>query len=61
MAYLLVTEVVLAVPSTTPWIWAARPSHDLGGALCAYGVFAAGIVAVTLLGARESGRRLAPE
>ena len=39
-----------------------RPApHDLGGALCAYGVFAAGIVAITFLGACESGRRSAPE
>jgi hypothetical protein len=52
MAYWLVTEGALAGAWTTPWIWPARPPHDLGGALCAYGVFAAGIVAVTLLGAR---------
>jgi len=61
MAYLLITEVVLTGTSTTPWIWPARPPHDLGGALCAYGVYAAGIAAVTLFGARDSGRRTAPE
>ncbi|HCU96227.1 MAG TPA: hypothetical protein DHU96_27305 [Actinobacteria bacterium] len=61
MAYLLVTESVLAAGWTTPWIWPARPPHDLFGALCAYGVFAAGIVAVTLLGARDSSRRFVPE
>jgi hypothetical protein len=54
MAYLVVTEVALAGNPTTPWIWAARPPHDLGGALCACGVFAAGIVAITLLGPRDS-------
>ena len=61
MAYMLVTEGALAGGWTTPWIWPGRPPHDLGGALCACGVFAAGIVAVTLLGARDSGRRPAPE
>jgi len=39
---------------TTPWIWPARPPDDLGGALCAAVVFAAGMVAITLRGARES-------
>src|SRR6185369_15642410 len=38
---------------STPWIWPARPPHDVGGALCAAVVFAAGLVAVTLRGARE--------
>jgi hypothetical protein len=47
MAYMLVTEGALAGSWTTPWIWPARPPHDVGGALCAYGVFAAGLVAVT--------------
>jgi hypothetical protein len=61
MAYWLVTEGALAGAWTTPWIWPARPPHDLGGALCAYGAFTAGIVAVTLLGARDSSRRPAPE
>jgi hypothetical protein len=61
MAYMLVTEGALAGGWTTPWIWPGRPPHDLGGALCACGVFAAGIVAVTLLGARDSSRRPAPE
>jgi hypothetical protein len=51
MAYLLVTEGALAGAWTTPWIWPAQPPHDLGGALCAYGVFAAGIAILTLLGA----------
>jgi hypothetical protein len=61
MAYLLVTEVALAGHPTTPWIWPGRPPHDLGGALCASAVFAAGIVAFTLLGAHDSGRHSAPE
>ncbi len=39
---------------TSPWIWPARPPLDLGAALCAAAVFAAGIAAVTWRGARES-------
>ena len=39
---------------STPWIWPGRPPHDVGGALCAAVVFAAGIVAITVRGARES-------
>jgi len=61
MAYWLVTEGALAGGWTTPWEWPTRPPHDLGGALCAYGVFAAGLVAITLLGARDPSRRPAPE
>jgi hypothetical protein len=54
MAYLLVTEGALAARWTRPWIWPARPPHDLGGALCAALAFAAGIVLITLRGARVS-------
>ena len=57
MAYLLITEGALAGTWTTAWEWPTRPPHDLGGALCAYGVFAAGIAAVTLAGTRGAGRR----
>jgi hypothetical protein len=56
MAYMVVTEGALAGGWTTPWIWPARPPHDVGGALCAYAVFAAGLAAVTLLGARAASR-----
>ena len=37
---------------STPWIWPARPPHDVGGALCAAAVFAAGLAAITIRGAR---------
>jgi hypothetical protein len=60
LAYLLITEVALTGKPTTPWVWAARPPHDLGGALCAALVLAAGIAAVTLASARDSGRHSAP-
>ncbi len=61
MAYWLATESVLAAHWTTPWIWPARPPHDRGAAICATLVLAAGLTAITLLGARDSGRRPAPE
>jgi hypothetical protein len=38
---------------TTPWLWPARPPHDLGGALCAGLVFAAGLAVITLRGTRD--------
>ena len=37
----------------TPWLWPARPPHDLGGALCAGLVFLAGLAVTTLRGARD--------
>jgi hypothetical protein len=38
---------------TTPWIWPARPGHDIGAAACAGLVFAAGTVLITVRGARD--------
>jgi hypothetical protein len=38
---------------TWPWLWPGRPPHDLGGALCASMVFAAGLAVITLRGARD--------
>jgi hypothetical protein len=38
---------------TTPWLWPGRPPHDLGAAICAGLVFAAGAVAITVRGARD--------
>lgn len=37
----------------TPWLWPARPPHDLGAALCAGFVFVAGLAVITLRGARD--------
>ena len=45
---------------STPWIWPARPPHDVGGALCAAVVFAAGLAAITLRGAAGAPRRRRP-
>ena len=38
---------------TTPWIWPARPPHDLGAALCAALVFTIGMAVITVRGARD--------
>lgn len=40
-------------PLTTPWIWPARPPHDLEAALCAVLVFTVGLVIITVRGARD--------
>ena len=61
MAYLLITEVALDGDPTTPWIWAGRPPHDHGAALCAGAVFVAGLVAITVLGIRNGGNHSTPE
>ena len=57
MAYWLIAETALAAGWTTPWAWPARPPDDRGAAICASAVFAAGIVAVMVFGARDPGRR----
>ena len=56
LAYLVLTEGAFAGSWTTPWAWPTRPPHDLGGALCAGAVFAAGLLATLVRGARESIR-----
>ena len=38
---------------TTAWLWAARPPHDMGGALCAILVFTGGVAVVTVRGSRN--------
>jgi hypothetical protein len=38
---------------TTPWLWPARPPHDLGGAACACLVFSAGLAVTATRGARD--------
>ena len=38
---------------TTPWIWPARPPHDLGAAICAGLVFTLGIATIMVRGARD--------
>jgi hypothetical protein len=38
---------------STPWLWPARPPHDVAAAVCAGLVFACGLVVFTLRGARS--------
>ena len=57
IGYLGVTLPALAGHWTTPWAWPARPPHDRGAAICAALVFAAGLAAVTLRGARDAAAR----
>jgi hypothetical protein len=38
---------------TTPWIWPARPPHDLGAAICAGLVFTFALAVITIRGARD--------
>ncbi len=38
---------------TTPWLWPARPPHDLGAAICAALVFIIGMTVITVRGARD--------
>jgi hypothetical protein len=38
---------------TTPWIWPARPPHDLGAAICAGLVFTLGMAVFAVRGARD--------
>jgi hypothetical protein len=57
LAYLVITEGAFAGSWTTPWDWPTRPPHDLGGALCASAVFAAGLVLITIRGGREHAAR----
>ena len=56
MAYLVLTESVLAAGRTSPWVWPSLPSGNVASWLCAVGVFAAGALLITLRGAREPVR-----
>jgi hypothetical protein len=38
---------------TTPWLWPARPPHDLGAALCAGLVFTVAVAVTAVRGARD--------
>ena len=38
---------------TTPWLWPARPQHDVGAAICATLIFVLGLAAATTRGARD--------
>ena len=53
LAYLLASQAGLALGWTTPWLWAARPPHDTGAAVCAVLVLTAGLTVIALHGARD--------
>ncbi|TDU03157.1 hypothetical protein EDD99_1574 [Streptomyces sp. 846.5] len=55
LAYTVVAEFALLEGWRTPWMWAGRPVHDLGGWLCASLVFAAGTAVVAARGPRDTG------
>jgi hypothetical protein len=53
LAYMLAGTYALYTDShpptlASPWLWPARPPHDLGGAVCAALVFAIGLAAITV-------------
>jgi hypothetical protein len=56
MAYAVLSEVALGSTWKTPWMWPTRPTHDAGAALCSVLVFVAGLMAITVKGARDSVR-----
>lgn len=53
LAYFPLAEYALTVTWYTPWIWPARPPHDVGAALCAGFAFLVGAVAIAVRGARD--------
>jgi len=52
LGYVGFAEYALAEAWRTPWIWPARPPSDRGAWICAALVFAVGLLAVTVRGAR---------
>ncbi|MFE9426149.1 hypothetical protein ACFYNO_24675 [Kitasatospora sp. NPDC006697] len=50
IAYAAVTEFALTAAWKSPWIWPARPPHDLGAELCALLVLALGLVLIAVRG-----------
>jgi hypothetical protein len=54
--YLMVAELGLTAGWGSPLLWPGRPPRDLGGALCAGLVLAAGVAVSTVRGARDPVR-----
>jgi hypothetical protein len=54
LAYLAFAEYALNEAWRNPWTWPVRPPADRGAWICAALVFAAGLAAITLRGARTS-------
>lgn len=56
IAYLALAEEAISSAWRSPWTWPARPVDDVGAAICALGVFVAGLLAVAIRGTRDRGR-----
>jgi hypothetical protein len=56
VAYTVIAQYALTAARKTPWIWPARPPHNLDATLCATLTFTAGMITVTLRGARDTTR-----
>jgi hypothetical protein len=54
VAYLGFAEYALNAAWRNPWTWPVRPPADRGAWICAAGVFAVGLVAAAVRGARTS-------
>ena len=54
LGYLGFAEYALNAAWRNPWTWPVRPPADRGAWICAAGVFAVGLAAVTFRGARTS-------
>ena len=54
MGYIAFAEYALLQSWTNPWTWPVRPPDDRGAWICAAVVFAAGLAAFTVRGARTS-------
>ena len=51
--HVVASEYALLAHWTTPWVWAVRPPHDRGAAICAALVFTAGLAVAAARGARD--------
>ncbi len=57
MAYVAFAEYALIEAWRSPWTWPVRPPDDRGAWICAAVVFAVGLAAFTVRGARARPRR----
>jgi hypothetical protein len=54
LTFLIIAGYAGASGWTTPWVWPARPPHDVGAAICAALAIAAGTAVITVRGARDT-------
>lgn len=53
MVFLVASEYAILNAWVTPWIWPARPPHDIGAALCSALLFLVGAAFITAFGADQ--------